>query len=844
MESLWQDVRFGVRVLLKKPGFTAIAVLVLGLGIGANTAIFSLVNAFLLRPMAVQNPDELVSCYNKDTRNNSYRAFSYPEYCDIRDRNMVFSNLLAHDLSFVGVTEGDTTRRTFADIVSSNYFATFGVRMFRGREFLPAEERPGSAIPVAIVSYQYWKKTGRDPNLIGKTVRINSRPYTIVGIAPEEFTGVMAMLSPEIWLPLGVDELVVNDFMTEGKARRLENRDNYSVFLIGRLKPGMTAAKAGPELEVLAAQLAQAYPRENKDHTFLVQRPSRFSVSTNPSDDREIKTVSILLSSVAGVVLLIACLNLANMLLARGTARRREFAIRLALGGGRLCILRQLLTEGLMLSFLGGTVGLCLAYWGSSVLIATMRSLIPLDLVFNSGPDVRVLGAMLGFCVLSTLIFGLGPAWQLSRPDVVGDLKEHAGEDTGVARRRLMSRRNMLVIAQLALSLALLVAAGLFVRGALKAANVDPGFSMDNGIIVELDTSLAGYNEMRSRELYRLVVERLSALPGVEAASVAATVPFGMVSLGREVRHAGDNADQSDASTAGKRTSARFNSVGADYFKALGLRLLRGRTFNAGEAESGSAPRVAIVDDRLAQKLFPNEDALGKRIQFGGGKPGEQPKPIEIVGIAPNIRENLIGSEPESHVFMPFGQEFQSSMNIHLKTAARGKEAENALLQTVRREVRAIDERLPVLSLKTLRGHLDASIEMWIVRTGAWLFTIFGSVALFLAVVGVYAVRSYTVARRTREIGIRMALGATTSDALRLVLREGLVLTLAGVGLGFLLALATGRLLGSMLYEVSGTDPLVLTTAPLLLAAISLTACYLPARRAARVNPIVALRYE
>jgi predicted permease len=844
MESLWQDVRFGVRVLLKNPGFTAIAVLVLGLGIGANTAIFSLVNAFLLRPMAVQNPDELVSCYNKDTRNNSYRSFSYPEYCDIRDKNTVFSNLLAHDLAFVGVTEGDSTRRIFADIVSSNYFATFGVRMFRGREFLPAEERPGSAIPVAIVSYQYWKKTGRDPDLIGKTVRINSRPYTIVGIAPEEFTGVMAMLSPEIWLPLGVDELVVNDFMTEGKARRLENRDNYSMFLIGRLKPGMTAAKAGPELEVLAAQLAQAYPKENKDHTFFAQQPSRFSVSTNPTNDKDIKTVSILLSSVAGVVLLIACLNLANMLLARGTARRREFAIRLALGGGRLCILRQLLTEGLMLSFLGGTVGLCLAYWGSSLLIATMRSLIPLDLVFNSGPDVRVLGAMLGFCVLSTLISGLGPAWQLSRPNVVADLKEHAGEDTGAAGRRLMSRRNMLVIAQLALSLALLVAAGLFVRGALKAANVDPGFSMDNGIIVELDTSLAGYSETRGRELFRLVVERLGALPGVEAAGLAATVPFGMVSLGREVRHAGDNADQSDASTAGKRTSARFNSVGADYFKALGLRLLRGRTFNAGEAETGSAPRVAIVDDRLAKKLFPNEDALGKRIQFGGGKPGEQPKPIEIVGIAPNIRENLIGSASEPHVFVPFGQEYQSSMSIHLKTAARGKEAESALLQTVRREIRAIDERLPVLSLKTLRGHLDASIEMWIVRTGAWLFTIFGSVALFLAVVGVYAVRSYTVARRTREIGIRMALGATTSDALRLVLREGLVLTLAGVGLGFLLALAAGRLLGSMLYEVSGTDPLVLTAAPLLLAAISLTACYLPARRAARVNPIVALRYE
>ena len=746
---------------------------------------------------------------------------------------------------FVGLTEGDSTRRTFADIVSSNYFATLGVRMSRGREFLPAEERPGSAIAVAVVSHRYWKKTGQDPDLLGKTLRINSRPYTIVGIAPEDFTGPMAILSPEVWLPLGVHDLVVNDFMTEGKARRLDQRDNYCMYLIGRLEPGMTAAKAGPELEVLAARLAQNYPKENKDHALIVQRPSRLSVSTSPSGKKDdLRTVSILLSLMAGVVLLIACLNLANMLLARGTARRREFAIRLALGGGRLCVLRQLLTEGLMLSLLGGAVGLCLAYWGSSLLVGTMRSLIPMDLVFRSGPDLRVLGAMLGFCVVSTLISGLGPAFSLSRPDVVADLKEQEGEHAGAGLRRLLSRRNLLVIAQLALSLVLLVAAGLFVRGALKAADVDPGFSMDNGIVGELDPSLAGYNEARGREIFRLILERLNALPGIEAASFAATVPFGMVSLGREVRLPGDNAGQPDPSAAGRRIGARFNSVGADYFKALGLRLLRGRTFSAAEAEMGSGQHVAIVDDTLAGKLFPNEDALGRQIQFGGGKPGEPPKIIEIVGIAPNIREDLIGPDLRPHVFVPFGQHYQSSMSIHLKIAGRGREAENAVLQAVRREIRAVDEKLPVLALRTLRGHLDASIEMWIVRTGAWLFTILGGAALFLAVVGVYGVRSYTVARRTREIGIRMALGSTTADALLLVLREGIALTLAGVGMGLLLAVAAGKLLGSMLYEVSGTDPVILTAAPLLLSAISLAACYLPARRAARISPTAALRYE
>jgi len=843
IEDLWQDVRFGARMLAKNPAFTAIAVLVLGLGIGANAAVFCLVNAFLLRPMAVEKPEELASCYNRNTKDGGYRAFSYPEYRDIRDRNTVFTGLLAHDMAMVGVTEGDTTRRTFADIVSSNYFSTFGVRMFQGREFLPAEEQPGSAIPVAIVSYRYWERTGRDPNLVGKALRINSRPYTVVGIAPQGFTGVFAMLSSEIWLPLGVDELVKNDFFTEGESRRLENRDNSCLFLIGRLKRGMTLVRADSELAVLAAQLAQAYPKENKDRTFFLHPPARFSVSANPSEDSDIRTVSILISSVAAVVLLIACLNLANMLLARGTARRKEFAVRLAIGGGRWRILRQLLTEGLLLSFMGGTVGLCLAFWGSSLLIASMRALLPFDMVYHSGPDVRILGAMLGFCVLSTLMSGLGPAWKLSRPAVVNDLKEHAGEDAG-AGRRLFSRRNYLVIAQLALSLVLLSAAGLFVRGALKAANVDPGFSMDNGIIVELDASLAGLTETRGRELYRMLLERLGSMPGVEAASLAATVPFGMVSLGRSVQKAGESTNPADPNTAGRSVGACFNSVGADYFKALGLRLLRGRIFTAGEAGPGSGPRVAIIDERMAKKLWPGEDPMGKRIQFGGGKPGVQPEVIEVIGVAPNIRENLIGSDPAPHVFVPFGQGYQSNMNIHLRTSVRGKEAENALLHAVRREIRNVDERLPVLGLKTLRGHLEGSAEMWVIRTGAWLFTILGSVALFLAIVGVYGVRAYTVARRTREIGIRMALGATAREVLRLVLREGLALTLAGVGLGLLLALAAGRLLGSMLYEVSGTDPLVLSMASVVLALISIAACYLPARRAALVNPTVALRYE
>jgi predicted permease len=403
-------------------------------------------------------------------------------------------------------------------------------------------------------------------------------------------------------------------------------------------------------------------------------------------------------------------------------------------------------------------------------------------------------------------------------------------------RHSLFSRRNLLVIGQISLSLTLLVAAGLFIKGALAAAQAEPGFSLDNGVIIELDPGLAGHNETRGREVYTTVLDRLGALPGVESVSMAATVPFGMVSHGRQVHRAEDSPDD-------KGTSAQYNAIGSDYFQTLGLGVLRGRAFNRGEAVNGSAPRVAIVDELLAQKLWPNQDPLGKRIHFGSS-PGEQPAVMQVVGVVPGVRENLFREAPRPHVYLPFGQSYQSNMNVHVRLAPRGEQAEAAMLESLRREIRAIDERLPVLAFKTLRGHIEENIELWLVRTGARMFTSFGALALFLAVVGVYGVKAYTVSRRTREIGIRIALGATMRDALWLVMRDGLRLTGAGVALGLVLSLGTGRLLSSVLYEVSATDPLIFVVAPLVLALAAAAACYLPARRAARVDPIVALRHE
>jgi predicted permease len=835
MEKLWQDLRYGIRMTFKNPGFTAVAVLVLALGIGANTAMFTLVNVFLLRPLTADNPEELVGCYSKNTKNPGYRAFSYPNYVDLRERNTVFSELMAHDVTMVGLTEGETTRRVFADLVSSNYFATFGVRPFRGRDFTAAEEKPGSAPAVVIVTYEFWKKTGQDPALVGKSVRINGRLFTVIGITPEEFTGTTVMFGPELYLPLGTYDMVINSSLRDG-GKLLSDRNNHALILVGRLKPGLTAVQAGSELAVIAAQMEKGWPVENKDQIFTVHPLPRTSISTNPQDNSELTTISILLTSMASVVLLISCLNLANMLLARGAARRKEFAIRLALGGGRGRIMRQLLTEGFVLSTIGGAAALLLSYWAIRFLVSSMKAYMPLEIVFHSGPDPRVLVALMGLCVLSTLIFGLGPALKLSRPDVVADLKEHAGEDAAGVRHSFFSRRNLLVIGQISLSLTLLVAAGLFIKGAFKAGQAEPGFSLDNGVIIELDPGLAGYDEARGREVYATLLDRLGALPGVESFSMAATVPFGMVSLGREVHRAEDSPDD-------KGTSAQYNAIGADYFKTLGLGILRGRPFTLGEAASGSAPRVAIIDELLAQRLWPDQDPLGKQIHFGSG-PGEQPVSMQVVGIVPGVRDSLFREAPRPHVYLPFGQSYQSNMNVHVKLAVRGNEAETAMLNSLRREIRAVDERLPVLALKTARGHVEENLELWLVRTGARMFTTFGALALFLAVVGVYAVKAYTVSRRTREIGIRIALGATMGDALWLIMRDGLRLTAAGVAVGMVLALATGRLLSSMLYEVGATDPLIFAVTPLLLGAAAALACYLPARRAARVDPMVALRHE
>ncbi len=843
----WRDMKYAWRSLTRSPGFTTVAVLVLALGIGANSAMFSLLNMLMMRPMMIENPEELVGVYSKSTEKpDTYRAFSYPNYVDIRDRNPVFTELAAHTITVVGVAEGDVTQRAMAGIVSANYFETFGVPLGRGRAFTLEEEQPSGESPAVIVSHDFWARRGKDPGLLGSTLWINGHPVDVIGIAADGFTGSTAVFSPDLWLPLGLYERVAMAMggpTTDGAPAPLNDRQNHDLMVFGRLRPGRSAAAAETELQSLAARLEAEYPAINENQTFVLAPLPRLSISTSPSRENFLAAPAVLLMGMTGVVLFIACLNLANMFLARGASRRTEMAIRASLGGGRQRLLRQLLSEGLVLAFLGGAAGLVLAYWGAKLLFSSIGGLLPfgITLVFDVSPDLRVLSATVALCVLATLFFGLGPAWRLTGGDLLASLKQSTAGNAstlgGGRSRKLWAPRNLLIVAQIALSLVLLTAGGLFTRGAFNAARATPGFGLDGSLLVELDPSLSGHGMLRSKEIYRDVLERLRSLPGVENASLASIVPFGSITNTRKVELPGASDDE-DA------VSAHFYVVGDDYFESLRLPMLRGRDFTATEATGDDGARVAIIDEPLAEQLFGNEDALGRHLRIAATASGAEPIPLEIIGVVPGTRHQFWDQEPSPHLYVPFGQQYMPNMHVHVRIADGMSGDEAAILATVRKEIRAIDPALPVLGLKTMRDHRDESVFLWLVRTGAKVFSVLGALALFLALVGVYGVKAFVMARRTREIGLRMALGATRGEVLRQMVREGLVLTATGLGLGLVLSAATARLLSSMLYEVDAADPAVFVGAALVLAAAATLASYLPARRATRISPLAALRYE
>jgi predicted permease len=836
MTRLFQDLRFALRTYTRAPAFTLVAILVLGLGIGANSAIFTLVNVLLLQPLSGR-AGELVGLYSRDkTKPDSYRAFSYPNYVDVRERAEVFDSLMAHTFTMVGLPAGDTTRRAFAAMVSSNYFETLGVGLAAGRPFSLEEERPGARIPVAIVSYARWKAEGNRPDFIGSTIRINALDVTVVGVTPEGFTGTMALLAPELYLPLGLYDVVVVDIF-KNKATGLADRANPTLILAGRLRDGLDLTMAGARLETLSGEFERAYPAENRNQVLSISRLPRLSTSTSPQTNGPIAAVTAVFMALSGVVLLIASLNIANMLLARGTARRKEIALRLAVGASRGRVVRQLLTESVALAAGGAAAGLVFGYWAMRGLSGSLSAVMPLPIFFDPRPDVNVTLATSGFALVSTLLFGLGPALRLSRRDLVSDLKDVQGAAS--SSRRFFGARNLLVVAQIALSLALLTAGGLFARSTVAAQSSDPGYRYDRLLLASLDPALVGYQEGRVREVYRSLLERVRSLPGIEAAGMNSTVPFGDFQEGKTVERVGGR----QASDAG--ASATYRIITADYFAALGLPLLRGREFTRQEEEFANAPGVAIIDEALAKQLFGQEEPIGQMVRIKPRPDGEDAHttvPLQVVGIAGPIREDLLDRAPLPHLYVPHGRFHRGSMHLHARVAPGGSEA--AVLADIRREIRNVDARLPVLALTTMQGFHDRSLQLWVMNAGGKMFTALGLLALTLAVVGVYGVKSYLVSQRTREIGIRMALGADRGAVLRLLLADGAKLTAVGLAVGLPLAGLISFALTKVMPAVTPFDPAVFAMAPLVLAAAALLASFVPARRAARVEPLRALRTE
>jgi predicted permease len=824
-DEMFQDLRYGLRLLLKQPGFTLAAVFTLSLGIGANTGVFSLANALLLRSLPVPQPEQLVTVGRGDGLGE---PLSYPDFVALRARNEVLSGLAAAHFAEVSFGNGSRSELLRAELVSSDYFDVLRVRPALGRGFLPEEER--SAQPVAVLSYALWQsRFGGDAQIIGKTITLHRQRYTVIGIAPAEFNGMTEMFRTDLWLPLQMLPQARPMFQTS-----LSNRHDQLFAAIGRLKAGVPLIEAQTALETINRQFELAEPppaarrqNPNEDRSLKLEHPQGVPL---PHFRRRAQLATALLFVVVGIVLVIACANVANLLLARATVRRKEIAVRLALGASRFRLLRQLLTESALLGLLGGGGGVLLAFWLNRVLMALEPPLpeswgFRLDLQL----DATVLGFTLLLALVVSLLFGLAPALAASKPDVVHALKDETGAPGHRGWFRQFTLRNVLVVAQLAVSLVLLIAAGLFIRSLQQMQKVDPGFQTANRLALSFNLQQEGYDEARGREFARQLVERVRALPGVQSAALTNFLPLGFMRLAEPVTIDG-RATPPDA----RPPFVAAQRVGLDYFRTIGTPLVRGRDFTP--QDSANAPAVAIINEAMARRFFPNEDPLGERLRIGD--PDSNPQPREIIGIVKDTLIRSIAEEPMTVTYRPLAQQPSTWLTLLVHTAGNPQ----ALLTAVRREVQALDENLPAQEIKTLEEIV--AFSFWPMRMGAGLVGGFGLLGLLLASVGLYGVMSFAVAARTREIGVRMALGAERRDVLRLIIGQGLTLAVIGVGVWLLLAFVVTRVLQRFLFGIGATDPLTFGGVALLLTLIALLACALPARRATQVDPLVALRHE
>ncbi len=846
-----QDFRFAFRQLLKTPAFTIIAVLTLAVAIGVNSAIFALINGVVLRPMARVRPAEVVNVFSaRQNANRDFRQFSHTEYQALRASPEVFADVAAVNFALAGIGRDEGMRRSFAFLTSENFFSLMGAEPALGRFYNAEECRPNANIPVVVVSHVYWKRMGGRPDFVGSTLHINGQPFTVIGISPEGFSGLSALIAPDIWLPLGIYSQLKSAFSDSTDLQDLAQPKSYTLNVVGRLQSGLTIDSAKPRLPVLAQRLTELQPADAAGARELqIHKPSRFSLSTGPEDDGPVTLIGALLMGMAAAVLLIASLNLANMLLARGTARAKEIAVRLALGASRWRIIRQLLSEGLLLAVAGGLLGLFLSLWSNGLVLHSLSQLftsMSFSIILNMKPDAAVLAVTFVFCLLATMLFSLGPALKASKADLVNDLKQQAGEPAHIGRfNRFFAPRHLLVMAQISLSLVLLFSAGLFFRGALAAAGVALGFEPAGGIVTEMDFSLGKTDNVEAQRLMFAAIERLRALPGVRAVGLGTMMPYGNFTNSRRIMPANQApVTNTDPSAPDPGAGGLYTSVTPGYFDSIGVRLLRGRDFTMTEAENKSSPRVAIIDEKMAAKLFPEGDAIGQRIRYTQPPSDGSPAEMEVIGIVNWHRHEVQNEGPQRRLFVPLAQAFNGNVYLHVRCSSTDQRAVAAMIPTVRQALRNVDPDLPILKMTPFVDILEQSVGLWIVRLGAVLFGVFGVIALLLAVVGVYGVKSYAVARRTREIGIRMALGAHPRDVFSLIMKQGALQTAFALGIGLLLSLAAGRLLMQILYQVSPADPAALLASSSMLAAAALLACYLPARRATKVSPMTALRTE
>ncbi|MGA9771258.1 MAG: ABC transporter permease [Blastocatellia bacterium] len=803
METLLKDVRYGVRMLLKRPAFTAIAVVTLALGIGANTAIFSVVNAVLLKPLPYKNSDQLVRLWETFLP-DGWGSVSAANLKDWREQNEAFTNIVAYQAGSFNLQGSDNPERVLGATVSSNFFDTLESPPALGRGFLPEEEKPGNH-RVAVLSAQLWRRNfGADPQIVNKTIQLNSESFTIIGVMPADFQ--FPFRTVELWVPLA--------FTPEQWA----NRGSHSYLAIGRLKPGVSLAQASDQMSAIGASLASQYSEDAGRGVRLIALKEEIVQSSRTS-------LFVLLAAV-GFVLLIACANVANLLLARASSRRKESAIRTALGAGRWRLIRQFLTESVILSVVGSALGLLLAKLGLDLLLTLAATILPRT--NEIGLDLKVLAFTLALSLVTGIGFGIAPALQISKTDVHETLKEGGGRAMSAAGHARL--RNILVVTEVALALVMLVGAGLLIKSFAQLQQINSGLRPENVLTMRVSLPNAKYSTTQAAStFYKQVFDRVSNLPGVQAAGAINMLPLQRSGFNGDIEIEGQGPYQ-----PGQAPLAEFRAVTPDYFRALGIPFIEGQTYNAQITEK--SPPIVIINQTMAKRYWPNESAIGKRIRIW------TPDWLTVTGVVGDTKQSGLTQEVRSEIYFSDAQAPDLALTQSMSLVVRAASDPANLTPIIRREVQAVDPAQPIYSIESMESVIATSVSDR--RLNMMLLGIFAAVALVLAAVGIYGVLSYTVSQRTHEIGIRMAVGARPSDILKLVVRQAMSMALAGVAVGLVASFALTRLMSSLLFGVSATDPATFALISIILTGVALAACFVPARRATKVDPMIALRYE